>query len=149
MFESISFPLLKESFRFSPFRKWFLAISVCLCLLDVSRGTATAEALLRTLIVPADGGLTSSVANAGELVSPALISPPSPLDLLLRGLSLLLSPERGPNLSVLVVESRGNASVAVIVERLNIQASNQMKSCSTSENKRSAPMLQRRQNGVT
>lgn len=72
---------------------------------------------LHTLIVPGDGGLTSSVANAGELVSPALISPPSPLDLLrIRVLPLLLGAARGPNLSVVVVESRGNASVAGIVE---------------------------------
>lgn len=73
--------------------------------------------LLRTLIVPGDGGLTSRVANAGELVSPALISPPSPLDRLrIRGFSLLLGPERGPNLSVFVVDSRGKASVALIVD---------------------------------
>jgi hypothetical protein len=73
--------------------------------------------MLPTLIVPGDGGLTSSVANAGELVSPALISPPSPLDFLrIRGLSLLFGPTSGPNLSVLLVESRGKASVAVIVE---------------------------------
>ena len=80
--------------------------------------------MLCTLIVPGDGGLTSSVANAGELVSPALISPPSPLDLLrIRGLSLLLGAARGPSISELVVERRGNASVAVIVEPWNIQLS--------------------------
>jgi hypothetical protein len=73
--------------------------------------------MLRTLIVPGDGGLTSSVANAGDPVSPALISPPSPLDLLrIRVLSLLLGAVRGLSLSLLVVESRGKASVAGIVD---------------------------------
>jgi len=68
----------------------------------------------RTLIVPGDGGLMSSVANAGELVSPALISPPSPLDRLrTRGLSLLFGPPRGVNLSG--VERSGKASVAGIM----------------------------------
>jgi len=42
-----------------------------------------------TLSVPGDGGRTSNVARAGALVSPALISPPSPLDLRrIRGLLL-------------------------------------------------------------
>ena len=74
---------------------------------------------MRTLIVPGDGGLMSSVAKAGELVSPALISPPSPLDRLrIRGLSLLLGPPRGVNLSVgeVAVVSSGNASVPGIVQ---------------------------------
>ena len=71
-----------------------------------------------TLIAPGDAGRTSSVANAGELVSPALISPPSPLDLLrIRGLSLLLGLVRGLSLSDIVVERSGNASVAVILDR--------------------------------
>ncbi len=70
---------------------------------------------LRTLIVPGDGGLTSRVANAGTLVSPALISPPSPLDRLrTRGLSMLFGAPRGVNLSV--VERSGKASVAGIVK---------------------------------
>ena len=79
--------------------------------MTIERGT-------RTLIVPGDGGLMSSVANAGELVSPALISPPSPLDRLrIRGFSLLLGPPRGVNLSLVVaVVSSGKASVAGIVK---------------------------------
>jgi hypothetical protein len=69
---------------------------------------------LLTLRVPGDGGLRSRVASAGALVSPALISPPSPLDLLrVRVLSTLLGPARGGSLSV--VDSRGKASVAVMV----------------------------------
>jgi hypothetical protein len=65
-------------------------------------------------MVPGDGGLTSNVANAGALVSPALISPPSPLDRRrIRGLSMLLGPARGASLSE--VERRGKASVAVIL----------------------------------
>jgi len=76
-------------------------------------GEATRKRGLRTLIVPGDGGLTSSVAKAGALVSPALISPPSPLDRLrARGLSLLFGPERGDNLSA--PERSGKASVAGI-----------------------------------
>jgi hypothetical protein len=68
-----------------------------------------------TLIVPGDGGLTSSVANAGALVSPALISPPSPLDRLrMRGFSMLLGPPRGVNSSA--VERSGNDSVAGILD---------------------------------
>jgi len=64
--------------------------------------------------VPGDGGLMSSVANAGELVSPALISPPSPLERLrTRGMSLLFGPPSGVNLSG--VERGGKASVAGIV----------------------------------
>ena len=67
------------------------------------------------MIVPGDGGLTSSVANAGTLVSPALISPPSPLDRLrMRGFSMLLGPPRGVNSSV--VERSGNCSVAGILD---------------------------------
>ena len=67
------------------------------------------------MIVPGDGGLMSNVANAGALVSPALISPPSPLDRLrIRGLSMLVGPPRGVNLSV--VERSGKASVAGIVD---------------------------------
>ena len=71
--------------------------------------------MLQTLIVPGDGGLTSNVANAGALVSPALISPPSPLDLLrIRVLSMLLGPASGANLSV--VDRSGKASVAGILD---------------------------------
>jgi len=66
------------------------------------------------LRVPGDGGLTSSVASAGALVSPALISPPKPLDLLrARGLSMLDGPARGASLSV--DSSCGKASVAGIM----------------------------------
>jgi hypothetical protein len=66
-----------------------------------------------TFIVPGDGGRTSNVANAGTLVSPALISPPSPLDRRrIRGLSTIVCPPRGANLSSL--ESSGNASVGCI-----------------------------------
>jgi hypothetical protein len=73
----------------------------------------TAKGLL-TLMVFGDSGLMSNVANAGELVSPALISPPSPLDRRRdRGLSMLLGPERGASLSGVVLSS-GKASVAVI-----------------------------------
>jgi hypothetical protein len=89
------------------------------------------ETLLHTLIVPGDGSLTSSVANAGELVSPARISPPSPLDLLrIRGLSLLVGPDRGPSLSELGVESRGKASVAgiVAIDRLHNAQSERIES---------------------
>ena len=68
---------------------------------------------LLTLMVPGDGGLTSKVANAGEPVSPALISPPSPLERLrMRGFSALLCPPRGANLSS--EDKSGKASVAVM-----------------------------------
>lgn len=64
-------------------------------------------------MVPGDGGLTSKVANAGEPVSPALISPPSPLERLrIRGFSALLCPPRGANLSS--EDKSGKASVAVM-----------------------------------
>ncbi len=67
---------------------------------------------MRTLIVPGEGGLTSRVAKAGAPVSPALISPPRPLDRLrIRGFSVAdVGPPRGVNLSV--VDSTGKASVA-------------------------------------
>lgn len=61
------------------------------------------------MIVPGDGGLTSNVANAGALVSPALISPPSPLDRRRTFGFSTLGGGRGANLSE--VESRGKASV--------------------------------------
>jgi hypothetical protein len=65
-------------------------------------------------MAPGDGGLTSRVAKAGALVSPALISPPSPLDRLrIRGFSAETDPPRGVNLSA--VESSGNASVPLIL----------------------------------
>jgi hypothetical protein len=70
--------------------------------------------IVLTFIVPGDGGRTSNVANAGALVSPALISPPSPLERRrIRGLSTIVCPPRGANLSSL--ESSGNASVGCIV----------------------------------
>lgn len=110
---------------------------------------AAAEVMLCTLIEPGDSGLTSSVANAGELVSPALISPPSPLDRLrVRVLSLLLGPVRGPSLSVLVVESRGNASVAVMVEQFESTSPRANERGSISGSSRCVPVLQRSQNGV-
>jgi hypothetical protein len=93
-------------------------VSCDLCLSGPADGQgveAVTKRGMRTLIVPGDGGLMSSVANAGELVSPALISPPSPLDRLrIRGLSMLVGPPRGVNLSV--VERSGKASVAGIVD---------------------------------
>jgi len=65
-----------------------------------------------TLTAADEGGLTLTVAKAGAPVSPALISPPSPLDLLrARGVSLLFGPERGVNLSFDGVASSGKASV--------------------------------------
>lgn len=68
---------------------------------------------LLTLRVPGDGGLISNVARAGALVSPALISPPSPLDFLrFCALPYLPDPASGGTLSV--GDSSGNASVAVI-----------------------------------
>jgi len=69
-----------------------------------------------TLRVPGDGGLTSHVASAGAPVSPALISPPSPLDFLrrtVRVLSLVLGPERFVNLSPRGDGRSGNASVGM------------------------------------
>lgn len=67
-----------------------------------------------TLMVAGEGGLTSSVANAGTLVSPALISPPSPLERLrTRGVLMLFSAARGD--SLWGVERSGKASVAGIV----------------------------------
>jgi hypothetical protein len=75
-------------------------------------GSSSRSKAALTLIVRGEGGLISNVARAGALVSPALISPPSPLDFLrARGLPVLLGPEKGPNLS-LVVDRSGNASVA-------------------------------------
>jgi hypothetical protein len=66
-----------------------------------------------TFKVPGDGGRTSNVANAGALVSPALISPPSPLDRRrTRVFSTIVCPPRGVSLSSL--ESSGNASVECI-----------------------------------
>lgn len=63
-------------------------------------------------MAPDDSGLTFTVAKAGAPGSPALISPPRPLDLLRTcGLSLLFGPERGVNLSFEVVARGGKASV--------------------------------------
>ena len=65
-------------------------------------------------MVPGEGGLMSNVAKAGAPVSPALISPPKPLDLLrARGLSLI-DPDRGDNISLEVVASGGKASVLAV-----------------------------------
>lgn len=114
MLQRVSFPSLEESPSFPPFREGVLFIPFVLCLLDISKARLV-DRLLLTLIVPGDCGLTSNVANAGALVSPALISPPSPLDLLrIRDLSLLLRPAGGPNLAE--VDRRGNASAAVILD---------------------------------
>lgn len=64
--------------------------------------------------MPGEGGLTSRVAKAGALVSPALISPPNPLERLrIRGFSAEVGPPSGVNLSA--VESKGKASVAPIL----------------------------------
>ena len=62
---------------------------------------------------PGDGGPMSNVANAGALVSPALISPTRPPELLrARGLSLsLLSPESDANLRLEVVAKAEGAPV--------------------------------------
>jgi len=63
-------------------------------------------------MAPGDGVLKSSVAKAGAPVSPALISPPRPLDLLRAcGLRILFVPTSGVNLSLEVVSSGGKASV--------------------------------------
>lgn len=65
-------------------------------------------------MMPGEGGLALRVAKAGALVSPALISPPSPLDRLrIRGFSVWGDLPSGVNMSA--VESNGNASVAVIL----------------------------------
>jgi hypothetical protein len=75
---------------------------------------------------PGDGGLTSRVAKAGALVSPALISPPSPLDLRrMRGFSMEFGPPKGVNLSE-EVESRGKASVAVMVAQSCMKSQKQI-----------------------
>lgn len=71
-------------------------------------------------MAPGDGDLTSNVAKAGTPVSPALISPPRPLDLVRAcDLSLPFGSERGVNLSLEVVTSGGEASMlaARILER--------------------------------
>lgn len=115
MLQRVSFPFLKVCPRFPPFREWSFAISLIFSLRTVRLGNRRGLGK-RTLIVPGDGGLTSKVANAGDPVSPALISPPSPLDLLrMRGLPLALElrPPRGVSLSA--VDKRGNASVAPMI----------------------------------
>jgi len=64
--------------------------------------------------VPGDVGLISKVASAGTPVSPALISPPSPLDFLrrtVRVLSFVLGPAKFVNLSPFGEARSGNASV--------------------------------------
>jgi len=116
MLHCVPLPLLKKGPRFPPLGERLLSISLILCLLVVSYIVPSdwTKGELRTLIVPGDGGLTSRVANAGALVSPALISPPSPLDRRrILGFSVVLGPPRGVNLSA--VDSNGNASVAVIL----------------------------------
>jgi hypothetical protein len=87
--QRVSLPLLEEGSGFPPFRKGLPAISFVLRLLTLSfRSQLPGGAARLTLTVPGDGGLTSNVAKAGALVSPALISPPSPLDRRrIRGLS--------------------------------------------------------------
>lgn len=116
MLQRVPFPLLQQTLSLPAFREGLLAISGILRLLHVSWGSSklTRAVALPTLIDREDCGITSSVARAGALVSPALISPPSPLDLLrIRGwLSRLLGPLKGCSLSPLEVESRGKASVA-------------------------------------
>lgn len=69
--------------------------------------------MILTLIVPGEGGRTSTVAKAGAPVSPALISPPSPLERRRAlGFSILLGALRGVNLSGFAVDtSCGNDSV--------------------------------------
>jgi hypothetical protein len=68
-----------------------------------------------------DSGVTSNVAKAGAPVSPAAISPPRPLDFLLRvcWVLIIFDLERGVDLSLEVVASSGKASTlaACILER--------------------------------
>ena len=114
MLQGIAFPLLKEGPRFSTLREGLLSIAFSLSLWQVSQDSV-GQGGLRTLMAPGDGGRTSRVAKAGALVSPALISPPSPLDRRrMRGFSLELSPPKGVNLSE-GIESKGKASVAVMI----------------------------------
>lgn len=78
-----------------------------------------------TLILPGEGGLTSTVAKAGAPVSPALISPPNPLERRLTlGVSILLGALSGVNLSCFAVDtSCGKDSViAGILNQFNLQS---------------------------
>lgn len=120
MLQRVPLRLLEEGFGLPPFREGLLAVSFIFCLFQVS-SAAQCNARRRrflTLIDRGDCGITSNVAKAGALVSPALISPPSPLDFLrdrvVLALSLALGPEIWPTLSW-VVMSCGKASVAGMV----------------------------------
>lgn len=110
-FNAYLFHCWKRLLAFRRFEKGFLR-SLSFCAYSTLAGFSSRSKAALTLIVRGEGGLISNVARAGALVSPALISPPSPLDFLRdRGLPVLLGPEKGPNLS-LVVDRSGNASVA-------------------------------------
>jgi len=115
--QRVPLPLLEDIPRFPPFREGLFTVSVALSLLCMSiRRVAGKGCGSLTLRVPGDGGLTSKVASAGTPVSPALISPPRPLDFLrrtVRVLSFVLGPERLVNLSPLGDARSGNASVGM------------------------------------
>ena len=102
MLERISFVLLEQPLCFAFPRKRLPAFEFILSLLKIS---ATPKYLLSTLtlMVLGDGNGTSTVANAGP-VSPALISPPRPLDLLReRAFVVPFGAERGDTASLEVV----------------------------------------------
>ena len=85
VFRGIALACPEESPSFSTFGEGSSAISLGLRLLRLFDRQFTADrrgALWRTFIVPGEGGRISTVAKAGAPVSPALISPPSPLDFL-------------------------------------------------------------------
>lgn len=71
--------------------------------------------MLLTFTVAGDGGRTSKVAIAGAPVSPALISPPSPLDLLRNRGTSWIDDLSGVNVSL--VESNGKASPGMVEEK--------------------------------
>ena len=118
MLYCIPLPLLKNVSSFPSFRERLLSVSFTLRLLGVSICRVLVEGGSGlTLSVPGDGGLMSQVASAGTPVSPALISPPSPLDFLrrtVRMLSLVLGPERLVNVSPFGDAKGGNASVGMV-----------------------------------
>ena len=144
VFEGVALGLPQNRARLVPFRRGLLAVSRLLCLwkrglapfsalltfaagrgislsptirVHVYMATDTEHPIVPTLIDRGDG-ITSMVARAGALVSPALISPPRPLDRLRDGLPLpvvLGVLKRLPAVGVVDGERGGKASVAGIV----------------------------------
>jgi hypothetical protein len=114
MLENITTQSAGQTLCFPSLGEGLLAIFLVLSLLNVRVNKTLLPVFTLTFGVNGDGGLVSHVARDGA-VSPALISPPSPLDFRL-GRTLIswpFTPDRGFNCSN--AESCGNGSVARVI----------------------------------